>query len=333
MLLLVAMWLLPLTAVSAESNRGQVLILRSDPAPQDPALQGHVDAALEAALTNSGFAKPTLSPVPLEELELATGCTRKAPECLRELSAALDAEWILIRTLSADSVGNYQLSLMAQHGADRRQLRTAAGTLDPQDQEAPDKLVRELVRLVFPGRMREASSVPGPPAPKPAPVVPALAPASAADDPQPISAPDMGSPPPLELGPPPAQVHQRRTREKRGLKIAGWSSVGSAAALLATGIGLGAAASHRLDDYEHQQVNSPETAAHARDLHDRAERLTHSANGLVIASASLAAVGVSLLIWDGVRERRSKHALRLSLHYAGSGMLLQLQGKLGRDAK
>jgi hypothetical protein len=287
----VALVLVGASAVRAEQAGPGVLILRSGAAPEEKALHRQVDEALTRALSASGFKAAAASPIPLEELELAVGCALATPECLRNVSAPLDTEWTLIRTLVRESSGAYQLGLLAQSRAADVPARRALATLSVAEQRAPEGVVAKLVTLIFPPH-----------------------------------APSGASPPPPRI-----PERDQGDGESRALRVLGWSSLAASAGLVTAGVALGVASRHDLSTYEEMSINTPADAEHAASLHDRAEQRAHIANGLLIGGASLGAAGAGLLVWNLVKSRHAKQRVNVSVSYTGSGGMLLLGGKLGRE--
>jgi len=106
----------PAPAAFAEDAQ-RVVVVQRDGADVPRALREDVDKRVIEALdgrphVGSAYA----SRVPLEDIELAAGCSARDVDCTHRIAASLDADWLLVRELGRDRAGHAYLTLIAYDG-------------------------------------------------------------------------------------------------------------------------------------------------------------------------------------------------------------------------
>jgi hypothetical protein len=120
-----------------------------------------------------------------------------------------------------------------------------------------------------------------------------------------------------------------KVEPRRPLRIAGALSIGTSAALLASGVGAGVASRNSHARYADTAVRDEHTAERANSELDDAQRRARAANTLFVSGAVLATTGVVLLLWDHLRKDETPSPYAMNVQASTNSGLLSFSGPLG----
>jgi len=146
---------------SAAAETRRLVVLQHGGAEVDESLRREVDRlVLRAATTEVGYQDAYASPVPLEDVELAAGCSAREAGCLARIAKTLGADSLMLRDLSRDPDGKVQLALTIHDGRKDAPSRRAEGVMAA-DPGSPEQVVPGLLEQLFPGvRLRREERAP-----------------------------------------------------------------------------------------------------------------------------------------------------------------------------
>jgi hypothetical protein len=302
-----------------------LIVLRDDRGRLAPDLVRDVDQRLVQALAEKADIIATLSPSPFEEVALMADCGKsRSSACVAAISRALETEWILVRQLRSHAGGEVRLSLVAHDGRDASASRKASATWPQGQQVDLARLLPSMVAQLYPGspqgpRLLAASS----------PEHPRQLEATSRSRAEGVSA-QSSAPSSVPSSAVVGASTRAREREGRGTdyrRVLGWTSLGLSGVLLTSGLVVGAHARRDETAYSELRIQSADDAMRAQELWSRADKRADYANGLLISSGITAAVGVAMLVWRGVSEKRAA-PVQVAAVPNRNGASLILQGSL-----
>ena len=122
----------------------------------------------------------------------------------------------------------------------------------------------------------------------------------------------------------PAAVH------RHPLRAAAYTALGTSAALLVSGIGVGVASRKAHDRYTATPVTDAESADRANAELDHAQQRARAANVLFVSSAAAATTGLVMLLWARFKRGERPPQVALGVEPVPSGGFVQVTGRLGR---
>ncbi len=296
---------LPTQRVRAEGSP-TLIVLRDQRGKFERELVEEVDRRLLQALNERAGVAATMSPSPFTEVALMANCDKaRAAVCAAAISRALASEWVLVRQLRKREGGAIWLSLVAHDGPEAPASRRASAMLASESELDLARLLPDLVGQLYPTRRRPAPAVQE--AALVASAAPAPPPAQSATRAAPVTEPSRP---------------RTNPRSKDTRSIAGWTGIALGGALLTAGLGVGVAARRDERDYADLQIDRAEDAMRAQELWSRADKRADYANGLLISGGVTAALGLTMLVWRGVSERRSSPVEVTALPQRGGASLL-----------
>lgn len=247
--------------------------------PSHTALELRVERALGRTLAEHGFVL-NMSPMPLREAQLASGCVGGVRECGARVASALESEQLGVSAFEAEADGDtarLSLYLFEAQGL----VRSGSAVLPREPVEELELTVRALTESVFAG----AGSV-------------------GREAPQTVRA---ASSAPVAAR---SEHAERRENASEGparganpvLRGVGWAAVGVG---IAGGVGaLASAVSARSENsaYARSKVETADEADAALRHYDKAQRRTEVARVLGGVGGGLAAAGLFMLLWERFAE-------------------------------
>jgi hypothetical protein len=130
---------------------GQPLSVLRAASDVDPAQAANIDAALQTQLSKlREFSSVHSLPVPLEDLQLAAGCSADEDACLQLMSEQLEAGVLLVRQLVAQQDGSMILTLRVQDRAlEQGVARRAQGVLKNPTADDIDRTLQRMLAQLF----------------------------------------------------------------------------------------------------------------------------------------------------------------------------------------
>lgn len=287
------LWPLAMAGVARAEPASNVVVLRSADASTSTELSEAVDAALLRDLSAiAGIDQPVVSPVDYVEVQLNLGCSEESRACFESIAATLGVSAVVLRTLRATSDGGRRLELRYFVLGSRDEPAVVSAQVGA---EADAELVAQvpvLVRQLF--------------------GIPEVAPAAAPVEP-----------------PPPKPVPIASDDEGPSLVLP-VVTIGVGAALLATGIVVGALAQHDFDAWKKSPVGSTEQAADADAEYGALEDRALIANVLMPAGAVVLAAGGTWLALELSSDDAPGGAqARVALVPTAGGLALAASGRFG----
>lgn len=273
---------LALGASTAAAEARRLVVLQRGGGDVDDALRGEVDRlVLQTATADAGYQHAFASPVPLEDVELAAGCSAREDGCLQRIASTLGADTLMLRDLSRGADGKVQLALTVHDGKKDAPARRAVSVL-PAELDGTDQVVPRLLEQLFPEVRKQREERP-------------------------------------RIG--------RRLDLHTPSGIVGVASLGVATTLLAGGIATAISWRRAQNDYDSAPAGDHDGVDRLHEHLDQARRRARIANGLFIASGSLAAIGVSSLLYGYLRGRSTeKRSVELAAVPMHDGVALSLHG-------
>jgi len=270
-------------------------VLRATASSTPTELANDVDAALLRDLAAiAGITNPMVSPVDYAEVQLSVGCTDEARACLEAVARAANVDALVIRTISGDDGGLVRLELRYFDSASSDEPAVVST-----EETAPMR--DELVPAV-PGLVRQLFGIPE------------------------IAAPAESTPVEQEAsGPPPRSEPRPAPRKPEGHSVVlPWVLIGAGAAVLTTGIILGAVAADDYSAWKKRPIESTEQADQANEDLDRLKTRALAANIVMPVGAVTLGLGVTWLVLQLSGEHDSRTTLALEPRPGGA--LLQVHG-------
>lgn len=138
------------SAARAEAGGPHLVVLQRDVERVPAVLRDEVDRCLLSSISaRAGFTSVYASQVPLDEVELAAGCSSKDADCMQRIANTLDADWLLVRELARDNAGRVLLTLIAHDGPTALVTRRAVAPVSD-GAAAPARIVPQLVERLYP---------------------------------------------------------------------------------------------------------------------------------------------------------------------------------------
>ncbi|MDB4974521.1 MAG: hypothetical protein JWN48_2862 [Myxococcaceae bacterium] len=285
------------SSARAEERAPRLVVLHRDDQDLPAAQREAVDRlVLSSVASQLRFASAYASEVPLEDVELAAGCSTRDADCMQRITATLGADWLLVRELSRDQQGHVFLTLIAHDGPGALVTRRVVSQIGGFSQG--------------PGPRSKAAKVGETNAP--AQVVPMLVERLY---------PKATSAWPVE--------HDERPSKQgwSAATVAGWSATGAGVSLLIAGSTVGALGRSDHREYERADLRHPGDVDQADNLLSRAQQRTRVANGLLIGGAAAGLAGAATLLWTYLHPHADVRGYRVGVTPARSSVSLSLAGK------
>lgn len=258
---------------------------------------------LDSLARDGGFSAVSFSPTPFTDVQILAECAGPEAPCLKQVAAALQDDWVLLREWKQHAAGELELVLRAQDGIHADTERTERASVPQRGVSAAAAQVRELVIRIY----APAASTPG---------AATVARAGAANQHRVRAANE---------GPKAPRLNHALLRGP------GWVSFAGGAGLLAYGTAMGIKSRRAHDDYQRIDVRTVNDVNRSSRQLDRSQQLAARANRFFVAGASFALAGVLVLAWDALRPAgRADRALALNVVTTHGGAGIQLSGQLGR---
>ncbi|MDB4990959.1 MAG: hypothetical protein JWN04_6137 [Myxococcaceae bacterium] len=137
---------------AAQDHAPRLVVLHRDGTDLPAAQRDEVDRLLLTSVAGQlRFASAYASDVPLEDVELAAGCSMRDADCTQRIAESLGADWLLVRELSKDRAGHVFLTLIAHDGPGALVTRRVVSQLASSDAaSAPRQVVPMLVERLYP---------------------------------------------------------------------------------------------------------------------------------------------------------------------------------------